>query len=386
MIRLVGLALLLGLLSACDTVSEFMAAEDNAIPPSPLPEIAQTLTVSRAWRVNVGASTSNRHIKLIPAIGREGIFAADPEGRVTAYEGASGDRLWTTNAEFEITGGPGAGEDLVLVGGSDGQVLALADTDGTVRWRARVSSEVLAAPKISKGIVVVRSVDGKLHGLNAKNGKRLWIYDRSVPTLTLRGTSAPIISNDYVINGFDSGRLVAIALDTGRTEWETRLTVPRGRSELERLVDIDSEPMIWGDVVYAVTYQGRVAALDMYTGDVLWRRDMSSHAGMGVDEANLYVTDDKGHIWALDRSSSASVWKQSKLARRGVTAPISVGRYVVVGDVEGYVHWLRQDDGQFVARTQVDTNAIIAPPVEMNGFVYVYSTGGELTALTIAAE
>ncbi len=384
--RILGLVLVFVLVSGCDTVTEFMAAEDNAVPPSPLPEISQTLTVKQVWRANVGASTSERYIKLIPAIGLDGVFAADPEGRVTAYAGASGDRLWTTDADFEITGGPGAGEGLVLVGGSDGQILALADTDGALRWRARVSSEVLAAPKISQGIVVVRSVDGKLHGLNAENGKRLWIYDRSVPTLTLRGTSAPIISNDYVISGFDSGRLVAVALRTGRTEWETRLTVPRGRSELERLVDIDAEPMIWGDEVYAVTYQGRVAALDIYSGDVLWRRDMSSHAGMGVDEENLYVTDDKGHVWALDRGSSASVWKQSKLARRGVTAPVSIGEYVVVGDLEGYVHWLRQEDGQFVARVQADANAIIAPPVVVDDFVYVYSTGGELTALTVPVE
>ena len=212
----------------------------------------------------------------------------------------------------------------------------------------------------------------------------MWVYDRTAPVLTLRGTSSPALAEGAAIAGFDNGQVVAIALGNGQPLWETRVAVPRGRSELERMVDIDADPIIVDNAVYAVTYQGQIAALELFSGQVIWRRDMSSHAGLGVGPDNVYVTDDTSHVWALDRANSASLWRQSKLEARRVSPPAVFGDFVVVGDLEGYVHWLRKDDGQFVARVRVDSSGIVAAPVATPFAVYVYGSGGELAALQVA--
>jgi outer membrane protein assembly factor BamB len=275
------------------------------------------------------------------------------------------------------------GDGLVLLGTSDGEVLALGEKDGEIRWRARVSSEVLSSPAAQGGIAVARTIDGKLFGLSTDDGTRLWVYDRTAPVLTLRGTSSPALAEGAAIAGFDNGQVAAIALSNGQPLWETRIAVPRGRSELERMVDIDADPIIEGKAVYAVTYQGQVAALELFSGEVIWRRDMSSHAGLGVGPDNVYVTDESSHIWALNRSNSASMWRQSKLEARRVSPPAVFDQFVVVGDLDGYVHWLRREDGQFAARVKIDSGSIVAAPVATPFAVYVYSSGGELAALQV---
>jgi outer membrane protein assembly factor BamB len=261
-------------------------------------------------------------------------------------------------------------------------VIALSAEDGALRWRVRVSSEVLAPPRASGGVVVVRTVDGRLAGLDGLTGGRLWAYDRSVPILTLRGTSPPVITHDAVLAGLDSGRLVAVALRDGRALWEQQITQPRGRSELERMVDIDAEPVVANETVYVVTYQGSIAALDLFSGRGRWQREMSSNTGLGVDSRHVYVSDTLGQVWAMDRASGSAVWRQARLKGRGLTAPVAVGEHVVVGDAEGYLHWLRRDDGQFAARTRLDSAGIAAAPVVADGeTVFVYGKGGTLAAV-----
>ncbi len=370
-------------LCGCTQVRDYLGGEDNSEPPAELVEFRPTVQVKTLWSRDVGAGTRKKYLKLRPSVAGDRVYAADNRGSVSAYDAANGSAVWETDLDVPIAGGPGVGEGLVMVGTSDGEVIALEAQSGAELWRARVSSEVLSPPGAEDGVIVARTIDGKLFGLGAEDGKRLWVYDRSVPALSLRGTSTPAIADGLAVAGFDSGRLVALVVRDGTPSWETRVAVPSGRSELERLVDLDADPVVFRDTVYAVTFQGRVSAVDLITGTVVWRRDMSSHAGVGVDRRNVYVTDDQSHVWALDRLSSASLWRQQKLQARAVTSPASFREYVVVGDLEGYVHWLRQEDGQFAARVRVDGAAIIAPPVATDEAVYIYSAGGELVALSL---
>ncbi|MDX1514039.1 MAG: outer membrane protein assembly factor BamB [Gammaproteobacteria bacterium] len=374
----------IALLSAgCGTVRDFVGGEDNSEPPAELVEFDAELKVEEVWSRSVGSGVSKYYLKLRPMVAGGRVYAADRKGRVSAYDALTGNELWDTDTGVPASGGPGGGEGLILIGSSDGDVVALSETDGAEKWRSRVSSEVLAAPAAAQGVVVVRTIDGKLFGLNAADGTRSWVYDRTVPVLTLRGTSSPVLSNGAAIAGFDSGRMVAVSLENGQTLWETVIAVPRGRSELERLVDIDADPVIEDRTVYVVTFQGRVAAIELFSGNVIWRRDMSSYAGLGVNGDHLYVTDADSFVWALDRNNSASLWRQDKMKLRGLTSPVGFDSYVVVGDFEGYVHWLSREDGHLLARSRVDSDGIISQPIAHDGMVYVYGKGGTLSALRV---
>lgn len=381
---LLGAALICTMaLSGCSTLNDFFGGEDNSAPPAELEDFEPQVKVRTVWRRRIGSGADSQYLKLRPAVTEERIYAADRRGRVRAYDARTGEEIWRTDTDSPIAGGPGLGEQLVLVGTSDGEVIALGAGKGDILWRARVSSEVLSAPMAQGGVTVARTIDGKLFGLSSDDGSRLWVYDRTVPVLTLRGTSSPALADGVAVAGFDSGRLVSVALGNGQPHWETRVAVPTGRTELERMVDIDADPLIDDNTVYAVTYQGRVAAVDLPSGDVIWRRDMSSHSGIGIDGDNIYVTDDQSHVWALNRRNSASMWRQSKLEARQLSPPTVFRDFVVVGDFEGYLHWLRRDDGQFAARVRVDSDGIIAAPVATPFALYVYGAGGELEALQL---
>src|SRR5690606_26136777 len=253
---------------------------------------------------------------------------------------------------------------------------------GEVQWRAQVSSEILSPPLRSGGVVVVRTNDGKVFGLSGVTGERLWVYDRTVPALTLRGTSAPAIAAGAVIAGFDVGRVAALDLGTGRLLWETSVATARGRSELERMVDIDSDPVILDGVIYVTTYQGQLAALQLETGRILWSRAVSSHTGFTADDNHIYLTDADSHVWAFDRYTGGVAWKNEKLHARMATGPASVGDYVVVGDLQGYLHWLRKEDGEFAARTQLTKKRIIVEPATAGRVLYAYGSDGTLAAYT----
>lgn len=367
-------------LTGCATVSGWFA-DEPAEPPTPLAEITPSLEVRTVWSTDVGGGHSGRTLALVPQVGGDRVFAATARGRVVALDASSGSTEWRTEVDAPLSAGPGVGGGVVVVGSVDGDVFALQADTGSVRWRTRVSSEVLAPPAVGRGVVVVRTVDGRLHGLDVKSGNRLWLYENPVPLLTLRGTGAPTLTRELAIAGFDGGRLVALLAQDGRPVWEGRLAAPRGRSDLERMVDIDSAPVVAGDTVYAVALHGMVAALEVTTGKPRWQREMSSHAGLAVDDRLVYVTDDKGHVWALDRFSGRALWRQEKLAHRGVTAPAALGPYVVVGDFEGYLHWLRREDGELAARQRVDKSGFDAAPLAARGVLYAYGRGGTLAAL-----
>ena len=371
-------------LSGCSTITDFLGSDAQGAPtPAELETIDSAVEIDTLWSRQAASGEGGRRLELGPAVAAGQVFAAGYKGDVAAYEPFTGERLWEVDTEVPISGGPGAGAGLVVAGSSGGDVIALSGADGTEAWRAKVSSEVLSAPAVGERIVVVRTVDGKLFGLETGSGERSWVYDRTVPALTLRGTSAPVIAGDLVVAGFDSGHIAAVSLADGRLVWESQVTPPTGRTELERLADIDADPVVVDGVVYVVTYQGRIAAFDLATGRGLWRREMSSHTGISAGQRLLYVTDEQSRIWALDRGSGSSLWRQDGLVLRRATRPVELGQHVVVADFDGYVHWLSAEDGRFVARTRTGGSAVLASPVATEAAVYVLGGTGKLTALAL---
>lgn len=378
------LSLILLITAGCsmvtDQVTSFMGGEDNSVPPTPLEDIKQQISIEKLWNQSIGDGSDEQYLKLVPEYSQDKVFVADSDGEVNAIDAQTGKILWSHDTDSKITGGPGASNNIVMVGTGEAELISLSAETGEEIWRTRVSSEILATPVMSDNIVVARTIDGKVFGLDAGNGKRLWVYDRTVPTLTLRGTSAPVIAGDYVIAGFDEGRLAAIELHTGKLVWETRIALGSGRSELERMVDIDAEPVIVDDVIYVATFQGRIAALSLDSGRILWTRDISSYAGLCADKSAIYITDDNSEIWSLDRFTGNSIWKQDKLQARAATGPDIIGNMIVVGDLEGYLHWLDKDTGNIVGRNRISKNMIIAPPVSASDILFSYASDGILGA------
>lgn len=360
------------------SVSVGCASRSVREPPSPLVDFLPRANVETVWTADIG-SAAGRHLALRLALYEGIIYAADAKGQVGAYRADTGRRVWETDLAVPVSGAVGAGEGLVLIGTRRGAVIALDAATGKERWREPVSSEVLAPAVAGGGRVAVQTVDGKLAGLSAKDGKRVWLYDRTEPALSLRGTSTPIIADDIVLSGFASGRLVGLQLSDGRVRWELPVSQPRGRNEIERLVDVDASPIVRGDMLYAASYRGKLVAVNLRAGSIAWSRDISSYAGLALDENNLYLTDDVGQVHAFERRTGASVWRQNKLRGRGVSGPMYVAGRVAVGDAEGYVHYLAVEDGSLLARQRVGGGPVRAGVV--NGETLYVSASDTLAAL-----
>jgi outer membrane protein assembly factor BamB len=373
---LAGAAAVLGLLSACQMIS----GGDDRLKPAELVPIQPKAALRILWRGSVGSAGKN---VLFPVKSGTVVYAADAAGGVTGFDAARGTVVARIDAGERISGGVGGGGDLVLLGTPKGEVLAF-DRGGKSLWRTQVAGEVLAPPTVREGMVAARAGDGRVYGLDAASGKQKWVYQRSTPALSVRTHAGLVVDRGAVFVGFPGGRLVGIALSNGNIGWEAVVAQPRGTTELERVADITSVPVLDGQQVCAAAYQGRVACFDASRGTLLWARDVSSSAGLEMDERNVYVTDDKNAVVALDKSSGASLWRQDKLAGRNVSAPLAVGRYVAVGDFEGYVHLISREDGSFAARIETDGSAISAPPMtlESNSFL-VQTRDGGVFAITV---
>lgn len=378
--------------SAIDAVSEgvsgitdyFSGGEDNADPPSVLVEYTPEIKLEVVWNESVGVGADEQTLKLIPAIGNGKVLAADREGVVQARSLTTGNLIWETETDVHFSGGPGLGADSVILGSSDAEVVALNIETGAVLWKTAVSSEVLSVPVVAKGIVVVRTTDGSVFALDEKTGGKRWNYERTVPALSIRGTGSPLIIEDNVIGGYDNGKLMALRLSDGKYVWETSIAIPKGRSEIERLVDLDVDPIVINGVIYVASYQGGIAAVSELDGDVLWRNEtISSHSGLSNDARYLYLADSQSHVMQLDQHSGAALWKQKELHQRRLTAPVAYENYVVVGDFEGYVHWLSTIDGRQLGRVQVTDSAIDAKPIVVDNTVYVYAKDGTLAAIKV---
>jgi len=373
LLKIAGAATMLGLLTAC-------SSSGPAVKPAELVPIQPKAALKILWQGSVGSADKN---VFFPAKSGAVVYAAGAAGGVSGFDAARGTAMGRIEAGERISGGVGAGGDLVLLGTPKGEVLAF-DRGGKALWKAQVSGEVLAPPEAQAGIVVARAGDGRVYGLDAASGKQKWVYQRSTPALSVRTHAGLVIDRGAVFVGFPGGRLVGIALSNGSIGWEAVVALPRGTTELERVADITSAPVLDGQRVCAVAYQGRVACFDAARGTLIWARDVSSIAGLGVDERNMYVTDDKNAVLALDKSNGASLWRQDKLAGRNVSAPLAIGRNVVVGDFEGYVHLLSREDGSFVARMATDGSSINAPPVALDSTSFLVQTrNGGVYAISI---
>ncbi len=351
--------------------------------PEPLPEIDMSVTLDRGWSFDIGAGLDEGGQHLTPAVDGEQVYTADPEGRISAAGLSDGKRRWSTKLDAVISGGVGAGDGLVLLGTSKGVIHALDARDGKELWNSRVSSEVLTPPVAAQGVVVARAGDGRIYGLSTVDGTPQWSFRRSVPSLSLRGAGTPSLYKQVVVLGFASGKIVAAEVETGRIIWDVNVTQPRGRNEVERLVDIDARPVLAGSVIYVAAYQGRVTALALGSRRILWARDISTYNDLSVDEANIYISDEHDTVYALDRLTGATVWKQESLKRRRLSPPMAKGSYVFVGDKEGYLHVLSKSDGRLVGRSRLKDGAVIGAPIPQGSQLLVLTQGGRLTSLTV---
>ena len=329
------------------------------LPPVDLTPLTNKINIERVWKAKVGQGVGENYLKLKPAIHNNTVYVIDYKGHLYAFDLATGKTQWEKDLNTPVSGGLTVTDNKILLGNSKGQVIVLAANDGKELWRTQLSSEILSAPVIAKDILVVKTTDGYVYGLNAEDGKQRWVSDNTVPRLTLRGNSAPVISNDIVISASDNGKLLALTLEQGKLLWETTIAVPKGRNELERVIDLDVDPVVSDDVVYTVGYQGRLAAVKISSGQLLWSRDFSSYSGLYVDAYRVYITDAEGQVWALNRFNGSTLWRQDKLLRRQLSAPAVQGDYIVVGDYDGYLHWLNRDDGKLVARTRINARIIL---------------------------
>ncbi len=374
-ISVVASVLLLGACSTVDKLNPFSSSEPK-IKPAELSSFQSSAELIRLWQANIGSAGD---FTLSPAVVGVSAYVAARDGTLARYDGER--QVWRTSAGQTVSGGVGSDGKLVVVGTPKGEVLAFDAATGREKWKARVSSEVLSAPAVADGLVVVRSGDSRIFGFEAVDGKRRWVYQRSTPTLSLRSNVGVVLADNVTLAGFPGGKLVAIANNNGAAVWEVAVALPRGSTELERVADITSAPVVSGTTVCAVAYQGRAACFDTRSGNTLWSRDVSSSAGLDIGDRYVYVSDDAGAVHALDRNSGASVWKQDKLARRGLSRPLTLGSRVVVADHQGVVHLLRSEDGAFAARASTDGKAIRADPLHYGAGVLVQTVNGGLYAL-----
>ena len=372
------------LLNGCSWIKSW-GDDDEPDAPAELVEFVPTLEVGKVWSTKVGSGLDKAGRQLRPAYSSDTIYAADYKGLIMAIDAQNGNRKWEVKTKLPFTGGPGVSDELLLMGTQDGEVFAFDASSGTQLWSATVTSEVLAAPAEADGIVVVRCIDGRVFGLDADTGRRMWIYDHSVPLLTLRGNSPPLLRAGVVFIGYDGGQVVALRLDDGTLMWEQTLVTTEGRTELERLSDIDGQLVFVASDLLVSSYKKRLASLAADSGRLLWFKDISSASGVDVSRVNLTLSDKDGNLWLLDRRNGAEFWKQNQMLRRGLTRPVFYGNFLVVGDMEGYLHWLNISDGSFAAREKVGGKGFTGPPLVVGNTVFVMTKKGEIAAFRAGA-
>lgn len=406
--RATRLTLLLGaaLLSGCSWFSwlPFVGNGDSdkaKLEPAKLAKFDPEVRLRREWSAGVGDGLGKKYLRIRPAVAADRIYLADGYGLVEARQRYDGKRIWRVrvgkdpNGVFHwlnvfdradrsyLSGAVGLGLGYVLIGTTRGEVIALSAADGKEVWRVEVGSEVLAPPVGGSGLVFVRTIDGRLLALEREDGSVRWSFDNQVPVLTLRGTGTPIYDDGVVYAGFANGMVTAVKADTGEPVWQHRVMLPEGRSELERMVDVDSTPVLVGGVLYVAAFQGQLQALRARDGSLLWEKDISSHVDLASGYRQIYVVNDDDEVIAIDQRTAEEVWRQKGLFRRKLTGPIAFSNYVVVGDGKGYVHVLAQSDGRFLGRIKVDGDGIRSRPVVADDLFYVLGNSGTLRALNV---
>ena len=360
----------------------FFGIEKSAVDVAELVPVAGMQTARVVWNSDLGKGADGKGVTLVASLDGSTLYVAHVDGKVEAVSASSGASLWKTDMDIQIGGGPGVGDGLVISGGTEGQVVALSQSTGSEIWRSAVSTDIPAVPVSARGVVVIHTNDGKLFGLDAATGDQLWLFHRSAPVLSLRGASTPVIEGDKLYSGLDGGKLVKLDLMSGRPVWETPIAYASGRTELDRVVDIDGLLVLSTSTLYVATYQGDMAAVNKADGKVKWRTSYSSYQGVISDGHSLYASDADGYVAAVSPQSGEILWRQKALSGRRLSPPVMSGNLVAVADLEGYVHWLSPDDGSIVARVEAVSSAVRAPLVAQGSLVFVYGDEGELAAVT----
>lgn len=361
-------------------VSEKVFGRQAADAPEPLVDIKETATTKILWQAKIGETED---FDFSPVVEAGYAYAASANGEVVKINASTGKQVWRVNAGEKISGGVGVGGSLVLVGTQKGMLYAY-DIEGKLQWKSKLSSEILSAPKYYDGIVITRTGDSRIYGINANDGSRKWVYDRTSPALTLRSSAGLVVDGGAIYAGFGGGKLVAIRADNGKLLWEASVAQPKGVTEIERIADITSLPVVDGALVYAVAYQGKIAAIDRVSGRVVWSRDISSLSGINAEDGRIFVSHAMGSVYSLDYTTGKTFWRQAALKSRQLSAPLPMGTLIAVGDVEGYVHFLSRDDGALASRTKTNNSKIMPIMAAINtSTVLVQTRDGGLYAIGI---
>lgn len=364
-------------LSACSSFSFF--DKDNTPTPKPLTSYKQQIVPRLAWKTSTGKGAGSEYLKLSPAMDDRSIFAANNNGVVTSIAKSNGATNWSVNTGYNLSSGPGVGDGIVAVGSMHGNLVALDEATGKILWRANIKGELIANPAVKGGRVIAKALDGSIVAFSTTDGHQLWSFKQSEPDLILRGSSTPVIEQNHIFAGFANGNLASISLSSGDLSWLQQISTPEGAFAIQRMTDIDADPVIHGNRVIAASYQGNIAALDAQSGRTLWSNKLSSYTGMSTDDTAVYISDANSNIYSFDVFGGQSNWQQNALGARVVSAPASIGNYIVVGDGEGYVHWLNKHDGSIAARVSIGA-AVMAKPLVDNHVVYVLANNGTLAA------
>ncbi|MFO1399100.1 MAG: outer membrane protein assembly factor BamB [Burkholderiales bacterium] len=373
-------------LGGCSTIYQYLPVPPSfslrslwgsSKKPGPLPELKASAQASVAWSASIGKGIPG----FTPMAVGDAVYAASTDGNVTRLDAQTGRSVWRTSAGKTLAGGVGADEGIAVVGTDKGEVLAFDAGSGQPKWTSRVATEVVAPPRVAENVAAVFAGDGSITALAAADGSKKWVNQRTAPSLTVRNYAGGTSTRGALFYGTAGGRLLALDMNTGIVGWDATVANPKGATELERIADVTSRPVVDGQQVCAVAYQGRMACFDVARGSLNWSRDVSSLAGLAADGKYVYVTDDKGAVHALDRSTGASVWKQDLLAARKITGPVVVGDYVGVVDIEGYLHLLAISNGAYVGRMATDGTAPTSQPVQLGMRALWQSEGGNLYAV-----
>jgi len=378
-------------LFSCSSTDE----EDPETLVAELTEIDAAFEVEVLWDKSVGDGVSDYFSRIKPIVAYDKVFSASRAGDVLAFDVVTGKKVWQADlsdidnersfwdsrVSALIAGGPIAGLNKVFLGTESGKVFALDAQTGELVWQAKIKGEVITPPAIDSGILVVNSASGIMRAFNADTGEVLWEVEQDVPALTLRGISAPVIASGGVLIGTGKGDVSVYILEKGQQGWATEVGEASGSTELERVIDVDSAPVVFGDKIYAISARGNLAAIELKSGRILWKRQYSSYRQISVYRNNIYITNTRGHVYALNRLNGIERWSNLSLTNRGVTGPVVVDNYVVVGDFDGYLHWLSQETGEIVARHKVDGSGIHSTPTVVDDVIYTQSRDGDLQAI-----
>ena len=383
-IRLMARVWLLCLMTVCLSACSLFSSEQSGLTPAPLTSVKQKVRINKLWSHQVGNGQGGIWLNLHPVIDGSNIYAASHSGVVSAFNRLTGKELWSTSLNTAVTGGLAVKSHLVVLGTDAGEIIALNADTGKQKWRANVSGEVLSAPAISNKLVVAQSINGKITVLDSHDGNQIWQQSTHLPVLLLRGASAPVIDDDRIIAGFANGEVVAWDSDTSRQIWRNTIALPEGSSELDRMVDVDSTPLLSDEHLYAVSYQGNLKAINSVNGKTFWSRKASSYQSMALGQGNLYISSTNGYLSAMDKANGASLWTQKKLLNRQLSAPAINKGYIIVGDYAGYVHAISHVDGSIAGRYHVSSSGIRTQPLVADNMLYIYTNSGKLTALTMS--